>query len=147
MLKAHLTKDGFYAGSVEADFIEGEGTFTPLPDYDPAKEVPRFVPPGWIVVPLSVRDDYVPSAPPPAPVPEKVSRRQAKKALSRAGFLADADDAIAAMEGQAGEEARIDWVDAGDFRRDDPLIAGIGSKLGLTAEAIDDLFRAAALIP
>lgn len=146
MAEAHLTQNGFYVETVAADFIEGEGTFTPLPDYDLETEVPRFVAPSWIVVPLAVRDDYAPPAPPSEPVPEEVSRRQAKRALSDAGFLAAANDAIAAMPGKAGDDARIDWADAGTFRRDNPLILGIGERLGLSSQVIDDLFRQAALI-
>ncbi|WP_062235898.1 hypothetical protein [Aureimonas sp. N4] len=80
------------------------------------------------------------------PVPEEVSRRQAKRALSDAGHLTAANAAIEAIPGKAGDDARIDWADAGYFRRDNPLILGIGSALGLTEAQIDDLFRAAAAI-
>lgn len=77
---------------------------------------------------------------PVAFVPPFITRRQAKLALHSAGLLDAADAAIAA----AGVEAQIDWADALEFRRDYPLIAGIGSSLGLTSEQIDDLFREAA---
>lgn len=90
----------------------------------------------WIVEPI-----------PPAPVPGEVTRRQAKIVLSRAGLLSKADVAIAAMEGQPGEEARIDWADASTFRRDNPLIAGMASALGLSDDQVDTLFRQAAQIP
>jgi hypothetical protein len=92
------------------------------------------------------RQTWTVSVLPPPPAPEEVTRRQAKLALSRAGILPLADAAIAGMQGQAGEEARIDWADAGVFRRDNPLILGIGSTLGLTEAEVDDLFRAAAQI-
>ncbi len=146
MALAHLTENGFYVRSVEASEIDGGGTFTPLPDYDPEAEIPIFAGTEWVVVPLSVRDDYVPPPPPPPPVPEEVTRRQAKTALSRAQLLSAADAAIAAMPGQAGEEARIDWADAGVFRRDNPLIAAMGEALGLGPDAVDDLFRSAAAL-
>lgn len=77
--------------------------------------------------------------PMPDLMPQVVTRRQAKRALLAAGLLDDADAAIA----QAGEEAQIDWADALEFRRDNPLITAIGGALGLTSEQIDDLFRAA----
>lgn len=64
MTQAHLTKNGFYVETVEANEIAGEGTFTPLPDYNPETEVPRFLGVEWAVVPLSVRDDYEPPKPP-----------------------------------------------------------------------------------
>lgn len=78
--------------------------------------------------------------PGPAPVPQIVSRRQAKRALLAAGLLDEADAAIEA----AGMEAQIDWADALEFRRDHPLIAAMGAALSLTSGQIDDLFRAAA---
>lgn len=144
MAQAHLTKNGFYFDTVEADEIDGEGTFTPLPEYDPSTEVPQFTGIGWAVVPLSVRDDYVPPEPPPSPVPPSVTMRQARLALSRAGVLKAAEDAIAAMPGQSGEEARIEWDYAAELRRDHPLVTGLGDTLGLDAGAVDDLFRSAA---
>lgn len=144
MAEAHLTKNGFYVETVEADFIEGEGTFTPLPEFDAETEVPQFVGVGWIVVPLSVRDAYVPPAAPPAAVPASVTMRQARIALSRAGVLKAAEEAIAAMPGQPGEEARIEWAFAAELRRDHPLVTNLGDTLGLGAAAVDDLFRSAA---
>ncbi|WP_062223068.1 hypothetical protein [Aureimonas sp. D3] len=146
MPQAHLTKNGFYDRTVAADLIVGEGTFTPLPDYDPATEVPRFMGVGWQAVPLAVRDDCVPPTPPPAPVPATVTMRQARIALSRSGLLSKAEAAIAQMAGQAGEEARIEWEYAAELKRNHPLIAALGQALGLSAEAIDDLFREAATI-
>lgn len=76
-------------------------------------------------------------------VPDSVTMRQARLALSRAGVLKAANDAIEAMEGQPGEEARIEWDYAAELRRDHPLVAGLGQSLGLDDEAIDDLFREA----
>ncbi len=108
--------------------------------------MPIFATTEWIIVALSVRDDYVPPEPPPEPVPEEVSRRQAKRALSDAGLLAAANEAIATMPGKAGDDARIDWADAGTFRRDNPLILGIGERLASRRQAIDDLFRHAVTI-
>jgi len=82
-------------------------------------------------------------ATPVAPVPESVTMRQARLALSRAGVLKAANDAIEAMEGQPGEEARIEWDYAAELRRDHPLVAGLGQSLGLDDSAIDNLFREA----
>lgn len=79
-------------------------------------------------------------------VPEAVTPSQAKIALSRAGKLVQAEAIINALEGQAGEEARIYWVSVLEFRRDHPLIAMIGAALGMTEGEIDALFIAAASI-
>ncbi|MEM5542941.1 hypothetical protein WNY61_09330 [Sulfitobacter sp. AS92] len=94
---------------------------------------------GWLV--LSERP-----APPPPPVPDVVSMRQARLALSRAGLLANAEAAIAGMTGEAGDEARIEWEYATELRRDHPLVAALGQTLGLDDAAKDDLFRQAAQI-
>jgi hypothetical protein len=82
--------------------------------------------------------------PPPAPpaVPQDVSRAQAKIALSRAGLLSSVEQRVAA----AGGEVAIWFADALRWKRDNPYVASLGSSLGLTPEAIDDLFRQAAQI-
>lgn len=81
MPTANLTLNGFYTRSVEADYIEGEGTFTPLPDYNPKTEIPKFVGLSWIVVSLSVRDEYIPPSPEPQPyyIPTYLLRQRAEK--------------------------------------------------------------------
>lgn len=79
-------------------------------------------------------------------VPDVVTMRQAKITLSRAGVLAGANAAIAAMTGQPGEEARIEWEYATSLRRDHSLVKGIGVSLGLTEPEIDDLFVQAAQV-
>lgn len=73
-------------------------------------------------------------------VPLSVTQRQAKLALLAEGILDEAQDAITA----AGAAAQIEWDSAHEFKRDHPLILGIGASLGLTSEQIDDLFREAA---
>lgn len=82
---------------------------------------------------------------PPAvgqPVPEVVSRFQARAALHHAGLLPQAEAAVA----DADPITRIAWQDAQEWRRDSPTIASIAAALGLTSEQVDDLFRAAAQI-
>lgn len=75
-----------------------------------------------------------------AAMPGPVTPRQAKLALLNAGLLDQAE--VAAHE--AGKAAQIEWEYAQSFERTNPLIADIGSALGLTEEQIDDLFRDAA---
>ena len=91
---------------------------------------------------------YTPAEPEPQEpsVPHSVTIRQAKLQMSRAGILSAVDAAIAGMEGQAGEEARIEWQYATELRREHPLVEALGPTLGLSDEAIDALFVEAAKI-
>lgn len=80
-------------------------------------------------------------------VPESVTMRQARQAMLSAGILAQVDALIAAMPGEEGESARIDWNHARDVKRDWPLIGALGPQMGLTEQQIDDLFIYAATVP
>ena len=71
-----------------------------------------------------------------------VSRMQARIALHNAGHLAAVEAAVAT----ADPVTQIAWSDAQEFRRSSPTIAALAGAVGLTDEALDDLFRAAALI-
>ena len=82
-----------------------------------------------------------------ARVPSVVTMRQARQAMLNSGILVQVDALIAAMPGEEGESARIDWSHARDVKRDWPLIAALGPQLGLTEQQIDDLFVYAASIP
>lgn len=90
-------------------------------------------------------------APPePEPVsliPQSVTMRQARQAMLSAGILSQVDALIAAMPGDEGESARIDWNHAQEVKRDWPLIGALGPQMGLTEQQIDDLFIYAATIP
>ena len=79
-------------------------------------------------------------------VPASITPRQGLIVLSRAGLLATVQAAIAGMEGQAGDEARIEWEYATYWRRDWPLLESVASGVGLTSEQVDDLFVQAAQI-
>jgi hypothetical protein len=85
---------------------------------------------------------FTPPAPPPEPVPEAVTPRQARLALLGAGLLDTVEATIA-----AGSRAdQITWEFAVDVRRDYSMIANLGTALGLTSAQIDDLFRTAATL-
>lgn len=58
-------------------------------------------------------------------------------------IIGQADGVINGMDGQAGEEARIERQRASEFRRDHPLIATLGAVLGLSGDEIDTLSIAA----
>ena len=79
-------------------------------------------------------------------VPISITPRQGMIMLSRAGLLATINAAIDAIEGQAGEEARIDFERATEWRRDWPLINALAGGIGLTSAQVDDLFIAASQI-
>lgn len=83
----------------------------------------------------------------PTPVPEMVTMRQARQAMLNAGILGQVDSLIAAMPGDEGESARIDWAYAHDVKRDWPLIGALGPQVGLNEQQIDDLFIYAGSIP
>ena len=78
--------------------------------------------------------------------PPAADQRQARLALSAAGLLAQTEAALAAMEGPEGDVARIEWQWAKTIQRDHPMIAALGTALGLTSAQIDNLFRAAAAL-
>lgn len=79
----------------------------------------------------------------PDPVPQVVSRFQARAALHAAGLLSSVEDAIATG---ADVFTQIAWADAVEFRRNSPTIATLAASIGLTETQIDDLFRQAAQI-
>ena len=83
----------------------------------------------------------------PVPVPYSVEMRQARLALLGAGLLSTVDAAFAALPGDEGEAARIQWDYATIITRSNPLMVSMASALSLTEEQVDDLFRAAKAIP
>lgn len=85
---------------------------------------------------------WVPPEPEPDPVPETVSRFQARAALLDAGLLGAVEVALA----DAGPLAQLAWAEAVEFRRTSPTIAALSAAIGLTDEQVDSLFRAAAQI-
>jgi len=79
-----------------------------------------------------------------AMVTDSVTMRQARIALSRAGLIPAVEQALATMEGQAGEEARIEWDYSSQVFRHKPFVIGLGASIGLTESQIDELFITAA---
>ena len=75
-----------------------------------------------------------------------VTMRQARQALLAAGHLVTVSDAIAAMTGEAGQAAQIDWEFAATVVRNDSLTQALATVLELWDEQVDDLFIAAAAI-
>lgn len=89
----------------------------------------------------------VPASPAPdAPVPARVTMRQARLALLAAGLLPQVDAAVAAIPGAAGEAARIEWEYAATVERGSALVVGLSAALSLTSEQLDALFAQAAAL-
>lgn len=76
-------------------------------------------------------------------VPQSVTRRQIKLALLQSDLLGDVEAAIAASNDRA---LQINWEDALDFQRDNPLVLAMAAQLGKTPEETDDLFISAAAL-
>jgi hypothetical protein len=79
-------------------------------------------------------------------VPEKVTPRQLKRAMIKAGLNpATITVAINSIE-DATEQAlaKADWEDASFIERQYPLINQFAAGFGLSEEDVDELFRAAA---
>ena len=72
-----------------------------------------------------------------------VSMRQARLALLQSGKLAAVNAALAALPGEAGETARIEWEYATEVEPDWPLVQQLTSALGLTEEEKTALFSLA----
>jgi hypothetical protein len=77
------------------------------------------------------------------PVPLKVSRMQARRALQAEGLLEGFEAAIAAS---GDEDLKIYYADSSDFYRNHPTLTAFMTARGLTDAQIDNLFRAAALL-
>ncbi|MBW6421601.1 hypothetical protein KX729_09130 [Rhizobium sp. XQZ8] len=77
-----------------------------------------------------------------------ITKRQLSLALIRNGFsLAAVSAAIAAMpEGQAKDEAEIEWEYTTDFERLNPTLLNVASALGLTPEQVDAMWEQALTI-
>lgn len=74
-------------------------------------------------------------------VPNIVSRRQARQALLLNGYLDGIDDRIAAIaDPMQRRMAQIEWQDATDFDRNNPLLLQMALNLGLDAAGLDALF-------
>ena len=87
--------------------------------------------------------EIVDPPPSPPPVPQVVTRFQARAALLQAGLL---DDATAVIEASGDAFTKLAWAEASEWRRDSALVVGMATAIGLSSGQIDDLFRAAAKI-
>jgi hypothetical protein len=105
--------------------------------------------PGWIEVPDDAFagfswDGEVATPPPalPAPIPNRVSRRQFKMQLAISGLSAQVTTWVAAQD----ELVQIAFNESGEFARDEPMMQAGFAALGFAPEQIDAFFTAAAAL-
>jgi hypothetical protein len=78
-------------------------------------------------------------------VPDRVTRRQAKEALIRAGLIEKVQGVIDATKDPLERAIAQNWWDeAPDFERAHPLLNQLASAMGLSADQLDTLFTQAA---
>lgn len=70
-------------------------------------------------------------------VPQSITRRQAKLALNQVGLLQTVETAIA---NSADEILKIEWMEAGEFKRDWPNLNTLADSLNITDAQLDELF-------
>ena len=76
---------------------------------------------------------------PPVVVPQSVSPRQIRQALTRAGLRASVEAAVA-----AGDQDTKDWYEfATAFERSNPVVAALGAALNVSDAQLDDLWTLA----
>lgn len=78
----------------------------------------------------------------PIPIPQEVTRFQAKAALLNAGLL----DAVTAAMAKADAITQLAWVEAVSFKRQSPMVLTMAKALSITDSTLDGLFTAAAQI-
>ena len=89
----------------------------------------------------------LPYVAPPTPIPQTVTRRQAKQALligEKLSLVRPAIDAIpyATQRGLV----QLEWDDSQEFQRNHASVIAIGTAIGLDSAGIDDLFVLAATL-
>jgi hypothetical protein len=90
---------------------------------------------------------FVKPMPVASPIPQSVTRRQAKQALILANLIDRIQPALDAITDPTQRALmQSEWDDSQDFFRGRPAVTLIGNAIGLDAAGIDNLFiRAAAL--
>jgi hypothetical protein len=78
------------------------------------------------------------------PVPQVVTRFQARAALLQSDFLEEVEAVMSHEDTDA--MAKLAWTDAQEFYRQSPTILGMAGVIGLTDKELDELFILAATI-
>lgn len=90
-----------------------------------------------------VEATYVPPPPAPAPIPATCTRRQGRLALLQAGYLAAAEQSLAAIADPTERMAAQIEYEADTWERGNAFLQGMWAQLGGTPAQLDDLFRLA----
>ena len=101
----------------------------------------RFVTANGEVLSTRLLIVSTPPAPPPVPVPDRVTAASLLLVLGQMGKLAQVEGVIAGLPEAA--PARILWGRATEFRRANPLWEAFAQTIGLTAADVDAAFIAA----
>lgn len=98
------------------------------------------------IVQLAITNGWVAQAQaiPTAIVPSAVTMRQARRALLAIGKLDGITTAINALPSPQKEEALIEWEYSSEVQRHNGFVSVLAPSLGLTEEALDQLFIDAA---
>ncbi len=90
---------------------------------------------------------YITFQPVSNPVPEKVTRRQARQALVLAGKFNLVQSAIDSIVDPVQKQLmQIEWDDSLEFERGRASLIQIASAIGLDSQALDNLFITAATL-
>ena len=109
---------------------------------------------GWIVSEVAkIGDSYnaetgefTTPEPPPTPIPQVVTMRQARLALLQQGLLASIQPAIDSLDEPHRSGANIEWEYSQEVERNRPFVELLSQALGLTDEDLDALFTLAATL-
>ena len=112
--------------------------------YETQAEREAFGPPDLVAMTIEEVSAHLNPTPAPAPVPQVVSRFQARAALHLAGLLEQVNAMMA--DPATPMLARLAWQDALEFRRQSPTVLAMAAALNLTDAQIDELFTTAAAI-
>jgi hypothetical protein len=86
---------------------------------------------------ISDDDSLAPTPPaPPTPVPEAVSPRQIRQALTQFGLRETIEASVAGGD----QNAKDWWQYATVFERKHPMVLGMAQALGVTEKQLDDLW-------
>jgi len=113
-----------------------------LHEIDP--EFSYLLPAGCIEITEQEAEQIRSSIAPAQMVPYSVTMRQARIALKRHQLLGQVTAVINSMQGDAGEEAKIEWEFSSEVKRNQPLTLQLATQLGLTSAELDSLFIEAA---
>ena len=133
MAKYAIITDGIVTNVIEAD-------------HDYAESIGAIAVAGVGIGYHYSQGTFTAPAPPKPIVPQTVTMRQARLALLNAKLLSQVNSAIAAMTGDQGDSARIEWEFSSEVKRTQPMVVALGPALGLSSQQIDALFIAAAVL-